>query len=112
MNYQIVTGSTGTSISISFIEIYGNAIPAAAPTRQTYRHFDNTPKWVLGRQNYNSFGGGQMIIFGDVIKPVELLLSCSKLVRRSSTRVNAASCNPCARAFESRILPLKSTAIG
>ena len=28
MNYQIVTGSTGTSISISFIEVYGNATPA------------------------------------------------------------------------------------
>jgi hypothetical protein len=25
INYQIVTGSTGTSISISFIEVYGNA---------------------------------------------------------------------------------------
>jgi hypothetical protein len=32
MNYQIVTGSTGTSLSISFIEVYGNATPAAAAT--------------------------------------------------------------------------------
>ena len=32
MNYQIVTGSTGTSISISFIEVYGNATQAAAAT--------------------------------------------------------------------------------
>ena len=30
LNYQIVTGSTGSSISISFIEVYGDA--AAAPT--------------------------------------------------------------------------------
>jgi hypothetical protein len=64
MNYQIVTGSTGTSISISFIEVYGNATPAAAATGPKYQHFDNTPRRVLGRQNYNSFGGGQMVIFG------------------------------------------------
>jgi len=64
MNYQIVTGSTGTSISISFIEVYGNATPAAAATGPTYRHFDNTPRRILGRQNYNVFGGGQMVIFG------------------------------------------------
>ncbi len=37
MNYQIVTGSTGTSISISFIELYGNASLEAAPTGHTYR---------------------------------------------------------------------------
>jgi hypothetical protein len=59
MNYQIVTGSTGTSISISFIEVYGNATPAAAATGPKYQHFDNTPG-----QNYNPFGGGQMVIFG------------------------------------------------
>ena len=64
MNYQIVTGSTGTSISLSFIEVYGNATPAAAATGPTYRHFDNTPRRILGRQNYNPFGGGQMVIFG------------------------------------------------
>ena len=64
MNYQIVTGSTGNSIAISFIVVYGNATPAAAPTRPTYRHFDNNPRWVLDRQNYNAFGGGQMIVFG------------------------------------------------
>ena len=32
MNCQLLTGSTGTSISISFIEVYGNATPAAAAT--------------------------------------------------------------------------------
>jgi len=64
MNYQIVTGSTGTSISISFIEVYGNALPAAAPTGPTYRHFDNTARRILGRQNYSPFGGDQMVIFG------------------------------------------------
>jgi len=32
MNYQNVTGSTGTSIFISFNELYGNASPEAAPT--------------------------------------------------------------------------------
>jgi hypothetical protein len=32
MNYQIVTGSTGTSISISFIEVYSNASPEVAAT--------------------------------------------------------------------------------
>ena len=64
MNYQVVTGSTGTSISISFIEVFGNATPAAAPTAPTYRHFDSTPRRILGRQNYNPFGGGQMVIFG------------------------------------------------
>jgi hypothetical protein len=55
-----VTGSTGTSISISFIE----ATPAAAATGPKYQHFDNTPRRILGRQNYNPFGGGQMVIFG------------------------------------------------
>ena len=62
MNYQIVTGSTGTSISISLIEVYGNATPAA--TGPNYQHFDNTPRRILGRQNYNAFGGSQMVIFG------------------------------------------------
>jgi hypothetical protein len=62
MNYQIVTGSTGTSISISFIEVYGNATPAAKGP--PYLHFDNTPRLILGRQNYKPFGTGQMVIFG------------------------------------------------
>ena len=62
MNYQIVTASTGTSISISFIEVYGNARPAAAPTGPKYQHFDNTP--IQRKQMYNSFGRGQMVIFG------------------------------------------------
>ena len=64
LNYQIVTGSTGSSISILFIEVYGNATPAAADTGPKYQHFDNTPRRVLGRQNYNAFDGGQMVIFG------------------------------------------------
>ncbi|HXX98591.1 MAG TPA: hypothetical protein VEL11_15925 [Candidatus Bathyarchaeia archaeon] len=63
MNYQIVTGSTSTSISISFIEVYGNATPAAAATGPNY-HFDNTPRRILGRQDYNPFDSGQMVIFG------------------------------------------------
>ena len=64
VNYQIVTGSTGTSISISFIEVYGYATPAAAATGPIYRHFDNTPRLILGRQNHKPFGTGQMVIFG------------------------------------------------
>jgi hypothetical protein len=63
MNYQVVTGSTGTSISISFIEAYGNASPTVPATGPKYQHFDSTPR-ILGRQNYNPFGGGQMVIFG------------------------------------------------
>ena len=63
MNYQIVTGSTGTSISLSFIEVYGNATPAAAATGPKYQHFDNTPIQQR-KQEYNSFAGGQMVIFG------------------------------------------------
>jgi hypothetical protein len=62
MNYQIVTGSTGTSISISFMEVYGNASPAAAPTGPTYQHFDMKPVGI-GQQRYHPFGG-QMVIFG------------------------------------------------
>ena len=64
MNYQIVTGSTGISNSISFIEVYGNATPAAAATGPKYQHFDNTPRRILGRQNYNPFGTGQKVMFG------------------------------------------------
>jgi hypothetical protein len=50
MNYQIVTGSTGTSTPISFIEVYGDASPAAAATGPKYQHFDNTLR--QNRQNY------------------------------------------------------------
>jgi hypothetical protein len=62
MNYQIVTASTGTSISLSFIEVYGNATPAAAATGSKYQHFDNT-SIQQRKQMYNSFGG-QMVKFG------------------------------------------------
>ncbi|HYA82048.1 MAG TPA: hypothetical protein VEH06_01175, partial [Candidatus Bathyarchaeia archaeon] len=54
----------GTSISLSFIEVYGNASPAAAATGPKYQHFDNTPRRILGRQNYNPFGGGQWNLDG------------------------------------------------
>ena len=54
MRYRIVTGSTGTSISISFIEVYGNASPAAAATGPRYQHFDNT-LIQQRKQKYNSF---------------------------------------------------------
>jgi len=47
-----------------FSEVYGNATPTAAPATPTYKHFDNTPRRILGRQNYSPFGGGQMVIFG------------------------------------------------
>jgi hypothetical protein len=64
MNYQIVTGSCPrTSISISFIEVYGNATPAAAATGPKYQHFDAKPLQHQ-KQRYNAFGGGQMVIFG------------------------------------------------
>ena len=53
MNYQIVTGSTGTSISISFIEEYGNTTPAAEATGPKYQHFDNTLR--QNRQNNKPF---------------------------------------------------------
>ena len=56
MNYQIVTGATGISISISFIEVCGNATPAAAATGPKYEHLDNTLR--QNRQNYKPFGTG------------------------------------------------------
>jgi hypothetical protein len=48
------------------VELVGlqEASPAAAPTEPTYRHFVNTPRRILSRQNYNPFGGGQMVVFG------------------------------------------------
>jgi hypothetical protein len=48
--------------SISFIEVYGNATPAAEATGPKYQHFDNTLR--QNRQNYKAFGTGQMVIFG------------------------------------------------
>ena len=62
MNYQIVTGSTGTSLKIAFIAVWGNATPSPGRGGPMYQHFRNVKK-PLGRQNYNSFGG-QMIVFG------------------------------------------------
>ena len=53
-----MTGSTGTSISLSFIEVYGNATPATGPKHE---HFGNTLR--QNRQNYKPFGTGQMVIF-------------------------------------------------
>ena len=53
---SIVTGSTGTSISISFIEVYGNATPAATGP------LDNSRR-ILGIQKYNALGVGHMVIF-------------------------------------------------
>jgi len=62
MNYQIVTGSTGTLLKISFISVCGNATPALGGGGPSYQHFRNTTK-PIGRQDYNSFGG-QMVVFG------------------------------------------------
>jgi len=62
MNYQIVTGSTSTSISISFIDVYANATPGAAATGPKYQHFGSTLR--QNRQNYKPFGTDQMVIFG------------------------------------------------
>jgi hypothetical protein len=62
INYQIVAASTGTSISLSFIEVHRNASPAAAAIGPKYQYFDNTPIQQR-KQKYNSFGG-QMVIFG------------------------------------------------
>ena len=56
-----------------FIEVYGNATPAAAPKGPKYQHFDNTPRRILGRQNYNPFRGSNIWIVGDVINPVNSL---------------------------------------
>jgi hypothetical protein len=63
MNYKLATGSTGTSISISHLSVWGN-ISVQVATGRKYQHFDCTVRQVLGRQNYNPFGGGQMVVFG------------------------------------------------
>src|SRR5262249_9041092 len=63
MNYKITTGTTGTSINVSHLSVWGN-ISAAPTTRPSYRHFDLRPNRILGQQ-YNPFGSSnQMVIFG------------------------------------------------
>ena len=61
MNYQIVTGSTGTSMKITQMSVWGNATAGAAAGGPIYQHFDNTTQ--SNRQNMNAFGG-QIVIFG------------------------------------------------
>jgi hypothetical protein len=63
MNYKLTTGTTGTSISISHLSVWGN-ISAQVATGRKYQHFDCTVRQVLGRQNYDPFGGNEMVIFG------------------------------------------------
>jgi hypothetical protein len=62
MNYKLATGSTGTSISISHLSVWGN-IGAQVATGRKYQHFDLTARQI-GRQNYNPFGTGGIVIFG------------------------------------------------
>jgi hypothetical protein len=63
MNYKVTTGTTGTSISVSHLSVWGN-ISAQVATGRKYQCFDATTRRILGRQNYNPFGGGQMVMFG------------------------------------------------
>jgi len=49
-----------STISISFIEVYGNATPAAAATRPKYQHLDNTLRQIDKIINRLK----QMVIFG------------------------------------------------
>jgi hypothetical protein len=63
MNYKLTTGTTGTSISISHLSVWGNISAAAATTRPSYRHFDMRPNRILNQQ-YNPFASNQMVIFG------------------------------------------------
>lgn len=63
MNYKIVTGSTGSTMTISQMSVNGN-IATQATSGPSYQHFDNGPPLPLKKkQNYNSFGG-QLTIFG------------------------------------------------
>lgn len=62
MNFDVVPGSTGTSITITQISVWANATPAPTGGGPGYRNFRNvlTRK---GQQDYKSFGM-QMIVFG------------------------------------------------
>jgi hypothetical protein len=62
MNYKVTTGTTGTSISVSHLSVWGN-INAQVATGRKYQHFDLRPLQHL-RQQYHAFGGGEMVIFG------------------------------------------------
>jgi hypothetical protein len=61
MNYKLTTGTTGTSISISHLSVWGN-ISAQVATGRKYQHFDLTSRQI-GRLNYNPFGTGELVIF-------------------------------------------------
>jgi hypothetical protein len=54
MNYQVVTGSTGTSIKIAFIAVWGNISAAAAGTAYKGQNFGNVPAILTPR--LTSFG--------------------------------------------------------
>ena len=43
INYQVVTGSTGTSIKIALIAVWGNISAAAAGTTYKGQNFRNVP---------------------------------------------------------------------
>jgi hypothetical protein len=61
-NYKVTTGTTGTSISVSHLSVWAN-ISAQVATERKYQHFDLTARQI-GRQNYNPFGAGELVIFG------------------------------------------------
>jgi hypothetical protein len=42
INYQVVTASTGTSIKIAFIALWGNSAVQVTPVTK-YKHFKNVP---------------------------------------------------------------------
>lgn len=61
MNYQLVTGSTGSAMTISQMSVNGN-ITTAVAGGPTYQHF-GTNSAIVGAQYYQSFGS-QMVVFG------------------------------------------------
>jgi hypothetical protein len=54
MNYQVVTASTGTSMKITFISVWGNVSSALAGTVYKGQNFRMTPG--TGTQLFSSFG--------------------------------------------------------
>ena len=48
MNYQLVTGSTGTHIIISHLSVWANSSAVAPTGGPSYQHFDNTPRSLTG----------------------------------------------------------------